>query len=81
MKHLPAGTYRVSIIASEALGFQLTGPGVNRHTRVWANQVPPSDYSTNTTWMIRLQRGTYTYRVIGPFAVSVRPKTRSFQVP
>ena len=81
VKHLPPGTYRISVIASEALGFQLTGPGFNRHTRIMKQQLPGSNYSTNTHWTIRLQRGIYTYRAIGPYAGGVHPASGSFRVP
>jgi hypothetical protein len=81
VKHLSPGTYQITIVASEALGFQLTGPGFNRHTRVVKQQIPASNYSTNTHWKIRLRRGVYRYRVIGPYASGVHPATGSFQVP
>ena len=81
VKHLPPGTYRISVVASEALGFQLTGPGFNRHTRIVKQQLPESDYSTNTHWTIRFRRGIYTYRAIEPYARGVHPATGSFQVP
>ena len=32
-KHVPAGMYRISILATEALGFELIGPGINRRTK------------------------------------------------
>lgn len=71
----------MSVIASEALGFQLIGPGVNRRTRVVSKQVGVGFVAANARWTIRLRRGIYTYRAIGPEAGSVRPGTGSFQVP
>jgi len=81
VKHLSPGTYQISIVASEALGFQLTGPGFNRHTRVVTQQIPGSNYATNTHWTIRLRRGVYRYHAIGPYAGGLHPASGSFQVP
>jgi hypothetical protein len=78
VKHLPAGTCRVSIIASEALGFQLIGPGVNRKTRVLQTQVPASDYSTNTVWTVPLRRGIYRYRADRAVRDQCAPSDRLF---
>jgi len=71
---------RVSVIADEALGFHLVGPGVNRRTPVVWKQLE-GFVPANARWTIRLRRGTYTYRAIGPDAGSVHPATGSFQVP
>jgi hypothetical protein len=69
------------VIASEPLGFELTGPGVNRRTRVvWT--LPGRGFVPNSThWTIRLRRGIYTFRAIGPYARGVHPVSGSFQVP
>jgi hypothetical protein len=87
-KHVPPGMYRIAILASEALGFQLIGPGINRRTKTClggAGSVPCSqrlDIPANTSWKVRLRRGTYRYRVVGPAAVGLHPPTSgSFQVP
>jgi hypothetical protein len=80
VKHLSAGTYHVSVIASDALGFRLVGPGLNRGTPVDYVAAIPA-HPTNTTWTIRLRRGSYQYGLIGPYASDYRPRTRSFQVP
>lgn len=80
VKHLPPGMYRFSVLADEALGFHLVGPGVNRQTRVVWKQLEGFT-PANARWRIRLRRGTYTYRAIGPDAGSVHPATGSFQIP
>jgi len=81
VKHLPAGTYHVSVIASDALGFRLVGPALSRRTPVdYVAPIPA--HPTNTTWTIRLRRGgSYEYGLIGPYASDYRPRTRSFQAP
>jgi hypothetical protein len=89
-KHVPPGIYRISILASEAIGFQLIGPGINRRTKTclggagsvpcWRRLMTPA----NTSWTgVRLSRGTYTYRAVGPGVSSLRPRptSGSFQVP
>jgi hypothetical protein len=84
-KHLPPGMYRISILATQALGFELIGPGINRRTKTcvgtgscWERGYAPA----NTSWMVRLRRGTYRYRAVGPMVVQLRPPTSgSFQVP
>jgi hypothetical protein len=78
--HLKPGLYRVTVIANEMLGFQLVGPGINRHTRVAVAERAHWDV-TNTTWRIRLRRGYYQYRAIGPYAAGLRPAVGSFRVP
>jgi hypothetical protein len=80
VKHLAAGTYRVSVVASEALGIHLIGPGVNRYTRVAISMLPHL-YPTNTTWTITLRRGIYRYGAIGQYASDLRLGTGSFRVP
>jgi hypothetical protein len=79
VQRLPPGRYRLSIIASDAIGFQLVGPGVNRHTPV-TPVAQPHFYATNTTWTIRLRRGDYTYRAIGPYASTVHPASGALRV-
>jgi hypothetical protein len=79
VKHVRPGTYRLSIYATDMLGFQLVGPGVNRHTRVAL--IERSSYETiSVTWTIRLRRGLYQYRGIGPYAATSRHTTGSFRV-
>jgi len=56
------------VIASEPLGFQLTGPGVNRRTHVVWTLPGRGFVPTSTHRTIRLRRGIYTYRAIGPYA-------------
>ena len=88
-KHLPPGIYRISILAAEAIGFELIGPGINRRTKTclggagsvpcWQREFVPA----NTSWRVRLSRGTYRYRAVGPGVSSLRPRptSGSFQVP
>jgi hypothetical protein len=89
-KHVPPGLYRISILASEAIGFQLIGPGINRRTKTclggagsvpcWQRLMTPA----NTSWTgVRLSRGTYKYQAVGPGVSSLRPRptSGSFQVP
>ena len=90
-KHVRPGMYRITILATEAIGFQLIGPGINRRTKTcverpgqqpcWQRLFIPA----NTSWMVRLSRGTYRYRAVGPAveAGSLRPRPTSgaFQVP
>ena len=88
-KHVPAGMYRISILATEALGFELIGPGINRRTKTclgragsvpcWQREFVPA----NTSWTVLLSRGTYRYRGVGPGVTGLRPRTTSgsFQVP
>ena len=64
-----------SVVASDALGFQLIGPGANRATPVDANEAIPS-HPTNRIWTIRLRRGLYQYRLIGPLAANFQPTSR-----
>jgi hypothetical protein len=33
VKHVPPGMYRISILATDVLGFELIGPGINRRTK------------------------------------------------
>ena len=87
-KHVPPGMYRIAVLATEALGFQLSGPGVNRRTKTClggAGSVPCSQRESipaNTSWKVRLSRGTYRYRAVGPVAIGLHPPTSgSFQVP
>ena len=80
VKDLAAGSYHLSVIASDALGFQLVGPGVDRRTPVAYNAPIPA-HPTNRTWTIRLRRGFYQYRLIGPYASDYHPSTRTFRVP
>ena len=82
-KHVPAGMYRISILATEALGFELIGPGINRRTKTclgragsvpcWQREFVPA----NTSWTVRLSRGTYRYRGVGPGVTGLRPRTTS----
>jgi hypothetical protein len=89
-KHVPPGMYRISILATEALGFELIGPGINRRTKTclggagsvpcWQRLFVPA----NTSWTgVRLSRGTYKYRAVGPGVSSLRPRptSGSFHVP
>jgi hypothetical protein len=87
-KHVPPGMYRITILASEALGFQLIGPGINRRTPTCLGgpgSVPCDQRlftPANTSWKVRLRRGTYRYRLVNPVAIVVRPPTSgSFKVP
>jgi hypothetical protein len=89
VKHVRPGMYRITILASEALSFQLIGPGINRRTRrcvdgagrqpCWQRESFPA----NTFWMVRLSRGTYRYGAVGAVVSSLRPRptSGSFQVP
>jgi hypothetical protein len=83
VKHLRTGKYRVSVIATDALGFQLVGPGLNRRTRTdYAMAIPA--HPTNATWTIRLRPGLYKYSLVGPTArdyLPEEPAVRSFRVP
>lgn len=80
VKHLRPETYRLYIYATDMLGFQLVGPGINRHTPVALFERPR--YKTiSVTWTIRLRRGVYQYRGIGPYASTARHTTASFRVP
>lgn len=88
-RHVPPGIYQVTILASEAIGFRLIGPGVNRRTRRCL-QSPGSDPCSerlftpaNTSWKVRLSRGTYRYQAVGPGVESLRPRptSGSFEVP
>jgi hypothetical protein len=76
-KHVPAGMYRITILATEAIGFQLIGPGINRRTKTclerpgsppcWQRLFIPA----NTSWKVRLSRGIYRYQAVargGQFA-------------
>ena len=76
---LPAGTYRLQIIASEDFGFQLIGPGVNRHTRISPSQVAGAG-AANATWRIRLRPGLYQYRAVGALAAMYKGVIGSFRV-
>jgi hypothetical protein len=81
--------YRLSILATEALGFELIGPDINRRTKTclggagsvpcWRRLFIPA----NTSWTVRLRRGTYKYRAVGPGVIELRPRptSGSFQVP
>ena len=80
--------YRIAILATEALGFQLIGPGINRRTPTclggpgsvpcYQREFTPA----NTSWKVRLKRGTYRYRLVGPVAIGLHPPTSgSFKVP
>jgi hypothetical protein len=80
VKHVRAGTYRVSVYATDMLGFQLVGPGINRHTPVALAERAHYKIIT-TTWRTRLRRGLYQYRGIGPYASTSRGVTGSFRVP
>ena len=80
VKHVAPGRYRIHVIASDAIGFDLVGPGVNRHTRVTLTELPHL-YTRNTTWTLTLRRGVYNYRAIGQYAANVRPALGSFRVP
>ena len=79
LKTLPPGVYRMQVIASEAFGFQLIGPGVNRHTRV-SSSLLAGAAATNTTWTVRLRRGLYQYRAIGVLASSYKGVIGWFRV-
>jgi hypothetical protein len=80
VKHLRAGTYRMSIYATDWLGFQLVGPGIDRHTRVALSA--GARYETiSVAWTIRLRPGLYQYRGIGPYASTARHTIGSFRVP
>jgi hypothetical protein len=81
VKRILPGTYRISILATEPLGFQLVGPGISRHTRVLLEHLLPHNYATNTAWTVRLRRGIYRYRAIGPYPGNLHPASGSFQVP
>jgi hypothetical protein len=79
VKRLTPGTYRLSIIATNMLGFQLVGPRLKRHTPVALWETAPYKV-TNTTWKIRLRRGTYSYGLIGRWASGLHAARGSFQV-
>jgi hypothetical protein len=66
--------YRISRPRGLASSYR---PGMNRKTRVLQTQVPASNYSTNTAW-VRLRRGVYRYRAIGPMAGGLHPASGSF---
>ncbi len=88
-KHVPPGMYRITILATEALGFELIGHGISRRTKTclggagsvpcWQRLFAPA----NTSWTVRLRRATYRYRAVGPGVSSLRPRptSGSFQVP
>jgi hypothetical protein len=87
-KHVPPGMYRIAVLATEAVGFQLIGPGINRRTKTClggAGSVPCSQREftpANTSWKVRFSRGTYRYRAVGPDLSGLRsPTSGSFQVP
>lgn len=88
-KHVPPGMYRIAILATETFGFQLIGPGINRRTKTCLERpgsVPCSQKSfipaNTSSWKVRLSRGTYRYRAVGPDAVGLRsPTSGSFKVP
>jgi hypothetical protein len=88
-KHVPPGMYRIAILATETLGFQITGPGVNRRTKTCVERpgsVPCSQkwgIPADTYWKVRLSPGTYRYQAVGPDVTGVRPRptSGSFQVP
>ena len=88
-KHVPAGMYRITILATEAIGFQLIGPGINRRTKT-CHEAPGAEpcsqkvfIPANTSWKVRLSRGTYRYQAVGPGVGILRPRptSGSFQVP
>lgn len=55
VRSLRANTYRIVVAdRTKAQNFHLTGPGVNRKTRVVA--------TGKATWKVRLSPGTYVYR-------------------
>jgi len=55
VRTLPQNTYKVAVSdTAKTQNFHLSGPGVNRKTKVAAR--------TKTTWTITLQPGTYVYR-------------------
>jgi hypothetical protein len=82
VKHLRAGTYRVSVIATDALGFHLVGPGLDRRTPTQI-ATPIPEHPTNASWRIRLRPGLYKYSLVGPSArdFPYQPAVRSFRVP
>jgi len=88
-KHVRPGTYRIAILATGALGFQLIGPGINRRTKTCVEEPgkPPcwlrGARPANTSWIVRLDRGTYKYRAVGTGVIDLRPRptSGSFQVP
>jgi hypothetical protein len=90
-KHVRPGMYRITILATEALGFQLIGPGINRRTKTCVERpgqqpcVQRLYIPANTSWMVRLSRGTYRYRAVGPAVeagmLRPRPTSGSFHVP
>jgi hypothetical protein len=79
VRSLPAGRYRLQVIATADFGFQLIGPGINRHTRV---SISPDVGSipTNSTWSVRLRRGLYQYRAVGALAAMYTGVLGSFRV-
>jgi hypothetical protein len=80
VKHVRPGRYQIAVYATDMLGFQLVGPGVNRHTPVAL--IEHSSYKIiNVTWTLRLRPGVYQYRGIGPYAPTSRDTTGSFRVP
>jgi hypothetical protein len=84
VKHVPPGMYRISILATDVLGFELIGPGINRRTKTCLAGTPSClGYAANTSWMVRLRRGTYRYRAVGPQVIALRPRptSGSFRVP
>jgi len=88
-KHVRPGMYRITILATETIGFQLIGPGINRRTKTCVERLgqPPcwlrGFRPANTSWMVRLSRGTYKYRAVGTGVIDLRPRPTagSFQVP
>jgi hypothetical protein len=78
IKRLRAGTYRLTIYATDMLGFHLVGPGSDRHTRVALYE---RQYTVvSPTWTVRLKRGFYRYGGIGPYVTTARGVSGSFIV-
>jgi plastocyanin len=55
VKKLKAGTYTIKVEDKASIhNFHLTGPGVNKSTSV--------SFTGETTWKVKLKKGTYTYQ-------------------
>jgi hypothetical protein len=72
VRSVPQNTYKVFVSdTSKAQNFHLSGPGVNRKTKVSA--------TARTTWTVTLTPGTYVYRsdkssrLRGTFTVTTVP--------
>lgn len=68
VKTLKAGTYKIKIEDKAAIhNFHLTGPGVNKSTSISG--------TTETTWTVKLRKGTYRYQC-DPHAASMNGSFR-----